>query len=595
MIQRKTRVAEGPRPAASGTRTSRGDAAALRPPHRREEAHCPNVGRCWGEGTATVMILGDTCTRGCRFCAVTTGNPAWRLRPPSPSTPPAPSPRWASTTWFITMVDRDDLDGGAPTSLRPSGRQARRPRSSSRFVGDFQGALRDVRDRRARRGARRVRPQRRDGGAAPALGARRRCRLERSLRRPRPAKKVAPARYTKSSIMIGLGETDEVTETVRALRDAVPIDVLTLGQYLRPSPKHLAVERFVTPERFRAWREEGSRWASKYVASGSLVRSSYRPPRPSSRALRAVLPRAPSGPTAACRWCPEGESMAFVLDDVVRVLGSGPRARRLPCRPARAAMFAQMRAAARRLDARLTELRDQGRLAEHASTGGRGGSPVRRGGGARRRRRLFPTGARRGGGSARRPLARWMAHAGHFARPAHAARRHFSRTHLAGGERQPAAGGSQLVQAAGVAWAAKTRGALRPSSRCSTRTSVETRRVFTTGSTSPACTARRWCSSPARARGRRAARVRLWVRPARVDGATFAAVFVTAGRPRALRPAGRRPTSSRPTSPPAKTRSSVPRRTSTRSASPTTRAWLTPTTPRSPPRSRGRGRQVCRA
>jgi lipoic acid synthetase len=218
-----------------------------------EEAHCPNVGECWGEGTATVMILGDTCTRGCRFCAVTTGNPRGAYDPREPEHTARTIAAMGLDYVVITMVDRDDiLDGGAAHVARDAGRpssaHARHPRRGPRrrFPGEPP----------------RRRDGRRDGApdvfahnietvdAPPALGARRAVQLERSLAVLAHAKKVAPARYTKSSIMVGLGETlDEVLEAMRALRD-VGVDVLTLGQYLRPSPKHLAVERYVPPEEF---------------------------------------------------------------------------------------------------------------------------------------------------------------------------------------------------------------------------------------------------------------------------------------------------------------------------------------------------------
>lgn len=244
-----------------------------------EEAHCPNVGECWGEGTATVMILGDTCTRGCRFCAVTTGNPRGAYDPREPEHTARTIAAMGLDYVVITMVDRDDLLDGGAAHVAETIQAVKRASPSilvEVLVGDFQGALRDV-ETVVRDGVPDVFAHNVETVARLQRSVRdARCGLERSLAVLAHAKKVAPARYTKSSIMIGLGETDdEVTETMRALRGA-DVDVLTLGQYLRPSPKHLAVERFVTPERFEAWREEGLAMGFKYVASGPLVRSSYK-------------------------------------------------------------------------------------------------------------------------------------------------------------------------------------------------------------------------------------------------------------------------------------------------------------------------------
>lgn len=257
-----------------------------------EEAHCPNVGECWGEGTATVMILGDTCTRGCRFCAVTTGNPRGAYDPREPEHTGRTIAAMGLDYVVITMVDRDDMIDGGAAHVAETLRAIKRASPSiliEALVGDFQGSLRDVEtvvsegspDVFAHNVETVTRLQRSVRDA--------RCSMERSLAVLEHAKRVAPTRYTKSSIMVGLGETrDEVIETMRLLR-GVDVDVLTLGQYLRPSPKHLAVERFVHPDEFAEYAREGEAMGFRYVASGPLVRSSYKA---AEAFLRGALGRA---------------------------------------------------------------------------------------------------------------------------------------------------------------------------------------------------------------------------------------------------------------------------------------------------------------
>jgi lipoyl synthase len=243
-----------------------------------EEAQCPNIGECWREGTATIMILGETCTRGCRFCAVNTGNPGGITDPREPENTARALSQMELAYVVITMVDRDDLyDGGASHVART----VRRAKELSpkllieTLVGDFAGVAADVRtvveDGRPDVFAHNVevvpRLQRsmRDG----------RCSWERSTDVLRWARDFG-AKVTKSSLMVGCGETeDEVHEAMQRLRDA-GVDVLTIGQYLRPSEKHATLERYVHPDEFERFREAGLSMGFKYVASGPLVRSSYR-------------------------------------------------------------------------------------------------------------------------------------------------------------------------------------------------------------------------------------------------------------------------------------------------------------------------------
>ena len=242
-----------------------------------EEAHCPNVGECWGGGTATVMLMGDVCTRGCRFCHVKT---AARPPPLDPDEPRllAEAIRGLGLDYIVvTSVDRDDVaDGGASHFAEAIRRLKEIPGLLVEVLTpDFQGdeeAVRTV------------------GRAAPDVFANNIetvRRLTPGVRDPRAGydqtlavldrmRREFPRVVTKSSIMVGLGEADdEIEETMRDLR-AVGVGILTLGQYLRPSAWHLPVVEFVTPERFEAWRERGLALGFRYVASGPLVRSSYR-------------------------------------------------------------------------------------------------------------------------------------------------------------------------------------------------------------------------------------------------------------------------------------------------------------------------------
>lgn len=243
-----------------------------------EEARCPNVGECWTEGTATVMLLGDTCTRGCRFCAVTKGNPRGAVDGREPEHTARALAKLGLQYVVLTMVDRDDLlDGGASHVAKTVTRlkELRPDMLVETLLGDFQGHLDYVDVTVAAKPdvwahnvevVRRLQHTIRDA----------RCSYEQSLRVLAHVKDRDPSRVTKSSIMVGIGETDdEVTETLRDLRDA-RVDIVTIGQYLRPTPKHAAVDRFVHPDTFDAWAAEAKTLGFAYAACGPLVRSSYK-------------------------------------------------------------------------------------------------------------------------------------------------------------------------------------------------------------------------------------------------------------------------------------------------------------------------------
>ena len=240
-----------------------------------EEAHCPNIGGCWERGTATFMILGDICTRACAYCAVTSGKP----KPPDLAEPgrvAAAVERMGLSYAVITSVDRDDLPDGGAFIFAQTIRQVRRrlPRCKVEvLIPDFYGnwdAVALVMDARpdtlnhnietARRVFKQVRP---------------RGDYDLSLKLLARAKQLDSAAVTKSGIIVGLGETtDEVLETMRDLR-SVDCDLLTIGQYLRPSQKHVVLSRWYTPGEFDDLKSAGEAMGFKHVAAGPLVRSSY--------------------------------------------------------------------------------------------------------------------------------------------------------------------------------------------------------------------------------------------------------------------------------------------------------------------------------
>jgi lipoyl synthase len=242
-----------------------------------KEAACPNIAECWGAGTATIMILGDTCTRGCRFCNVKTGNPKGVVDWMEPIRV-ADAVRDLGWKYLVlTAVDRDDLaDGGAlifANTVRAI--HERVPGSKVEILsGDYRGDLRAldiVMDARPDVFAHNLETVRR---LTPAVRDKR-ATYDQSLRILAHAKARAPERYAKTSLMIGLGETEQELE--RAMNDAreVGVDIFTLGQYLQPSKKHLPVIEFVTPEKFDRLGALAKSKGFHQVVSSPLSRSSY--------------------------------------------------------------------------------------------------------------------------------------------------------------------------------------------------------------------------------------------------------------------------------------------------------------------------------
>ena len=243
-----------------------------------EEARCPNIGECWREGTATIMILGDVCTRGCRFCAVSSGHPGGVVDDTEPEHVAGALAQMDLAYVVLTMVDRDDLaDGGAAHVARTvSAIHARSPELLvETLVGDFAGDERAI-ETVVQRGQPDVYAH--NVEVVPSLQRKMRdarCSWERSLMTLRAAR-AAGASVTKSSLMVGCGETEaEVHDALAELR-AADVSVVTIGQYLRPTPKHAPLVRYVEPAEFDAYRAAGEKLGFQYVASGPLVRSSYR-------------------------------------------------------------------------------------------------------------------------------------------------------------------------------------------------------------------------------------------------------------------------------------------------------------------------------
>ncbi|ODQ77013.1 hypothetical protein BABINDRAFT_163908 [Babjeviella inositovora NRRL Y-12698] len=247
-----------------------------------EEAKCPNIGECWGgkksEATATIMLMGDTCTRGCRFCSVKTNRAPAPLDPMEPENTAEAISRWGLGYVVLTTVDRDDLlDGGAhhlaETVLKI---KQKAPQILVECLsGDFRGDLAmaqvlansplDVFAHNMET-VERLTPHVRD----------RRATYRQSLAVLNSAKEVQPDLVTKTSIMLGFGETDEeILQTMRDLRE-VKCDVVTFGQYMRPTKRHMKVAEYITPAKFDYWKEKALEMGFLYCASGPLVRSSYK-------------------------------------------------------------------------------------------------------------------------------------------------------------------------------------------------------------------------------------------------------------------------------------------------------------------------------
>ncbi len=243
-----------------------------------EEARCPNIFECWGQGTATVMILGETCTRGCRFCSVQTGKPGGAVDANEPENTAISLAEMGLAYVVLTMVDRDDLSDGGASHVAKTVRRIKHHSPGLRvetLVGDFQGQQDDIRvvvqEGRPDVFAHNVEVVPRLQRSIRDV----RCSWERSVETLVAAKELG-ASIIKTSLMVGLGEErEEVLEAMQLLRGS-EVDVLTIGQYLRPTKRHAPVQRYVEPSEFEAYERAGLEMGFRFVASGPLVRSSYR-------------------------------------------------------------------------------------------------------------------------------------------------------------------------------------------------------------------------------------------------------------------------------------------------------------------------------
>jgi lipoic acid synthetase len=243
-----------------------------------EEAKCPNIGECWNAGTATIMLMGAVCTRACRFCAVDTGNPRGWLDAEEPENVARSVELMGLKYVVLTSVNRDDLSDGGAAHYAAAVRAIKRRTPATAveaLTPDFQGVLRDVRTvldsgldvfaQNVETVERLTHPVR-----DPRAG------YAQTIEVLRAAKAYRPAILTKTSLMLGLGESDaEIRQTMLDLR-AARVDILTLGQYLRPTPNHLDVKRFVAPREFDQYRAAALEIGFLECVSGPLVRSSYR-------------------------------------------------------------------------------------------------------------------------------------------------------------------------------------------------------------------------------------------------------------------------------------------------------------------------------
>ncbi|MCU0975624.1 MAG: lipoyl synthase [Steroidobacteraceae bacterium] len=277
-VGRKPRWLRAPMPAGARFEAVRGIVREHRLSTVCEEAKCPNIGECWNAGTATLMLMGAVCTRACRFCSVDTGNPRGWLDPEEPENAARTVTLMGLGYVVLTSVNRDDLPDGGAAHFAATVRAIRRASPGTAveaLTPDFQGVLADVEtvvDSGLQVFAQNVETVERL--THPVRDAR--AGYRQTLDVLAHSKRFRPQVLTKTSLMLGLGETDaEILATMDDLR-AVGVDILTLGQYLRPTVNHLPVQRFVAPEEFENLRREALARGFLECVAGPMVRSSYR-------------------------------------------------------------------------------------------------------------------------------------------------------------------------------------------------------------------------------------------------------------------------------------------------------------------------------
>lgn len=247
-----------------------------------EEARCPNIGECWGgkkgQSTATIMLMGDTCTRACRFCAVKTSRTPPPLDTKEPKNVADAVIKWGLDYVVFTVVARDDLHDHGASHIAETVRHIKAADPAPLvevLTSDFSGNLAAAREV-ALSGVEVFAHNIETVEALQHVVRDRRTSYKQSLDILAEARRVRPDVITKTSIMLGCGEKpEEIRQTMRDLR-AIDVNVVTFGQYLRPSERHMKVHEYVTPEAFAMWKKEAEELGFLYVASGPMVRSSYR-------------------------------------------------------------------------------------------------------------------------------------------------------------------------------------------------------------------------------------------------------------------------------------------------------------------------------
>jgi lipoic acid synthetase len=242
-----------------------------------EEARCPNIGECWGAGTATIMIMGDICTRGCRFCSVASGRPLY-LDPDEPEKVAKAIKKWGLKYVVITSVCRDDLQDGGANHIAKTIKAVKLHCPEiiiEPLIPDFNGNRHAI-EKVAYAGPEVISHNIETISRLSPLIRDPRATYEQSLRVLKTIKEIDYKIYTKSSIMLGLGEVEE--EVMLAARDlrSAGVDIVSIGQYLQPTSRHLPVKEYVTPEKFDSYRKSIEKLGFSYVVAGPFIRSSYK-------------------------------------------------------------------------------------------------------------------------------------------------------------------------------------------------------------------------------------------------------------------------------------------------------------------------------
>lgn len=242
-----------------------------------EEARCPNIGECWGGGTATIMIMGDVCTRGCRFCSVASGRPLY-LDPDEPERVAKAIKEWGLRYVVITSVCRDDLQDGGASHIAKTIKavKVQCPETIIEpLIPDFHGNIHAI-ENVANAGPEVISHNIETVARLSPLIRDARATYEQSLRVLKIIKDIDCKIYTKSSIMLGLGEMEEeVMEAAKDLRSA-GVDIISIGQYLQPTSRHLPVKEYIAPEVFDSYKKNIEKMGFAYTVAGPFVRSSYK-------------------------------------------------------------------------------------------------------------------------------------------------------------------------------------------------------------------------------------------------------------------------------------------------------------------------------